>query len=220
MNWGKRWFVHAERKATERRQTAETAQALVSWLSRARWDVFWTQTFRAELSAEAARALFLSGLAEQFSQRRATAALWSVEPHTTRRSHHVHSLLATRQPHLWFNSKRKSERSTACSTRSPSGPRSTTNECLKLKEWGFSHFGIARVWPVSTTQKVMVTSYVVKYVMKKYDPEKLTAWTPEEVDRMNHEEKLWGVEVSEARFSVDDPPYPNFFTVDEDRSTL
>jgi len=219
MNWQKRWFVHAANKAMKKRQTAETAHALVSWLGRPRWDVFWTQTYRSELSAKATMAMFLSGLAELFSQREAMAALWTVEPHTTRRSHHVHSLLAVSSPALWSNLRTKSARSTACSTRSRSGPSSTTNKCLWLKEWGWKRYGIARVWPVTSTQKVMVTSYVVKYLMKRVNHALMTAWSEEEVARMN-DEKLWGIEISDERFSIDDEPYPNFFTIDEDRSTL
>jgi len=34
-----------------------------------------------------------------------------------------------------------------------------------------------------------------------------------------NDEKLWGIEISAERFCIDDEPYPNFFTIDEQRST-
>jgi len=94
-----------------------------------------------------------------------------------------------------------------------------TNKCLWLKEWCWKRHGIARVWPVTSTQKVMVTSYVVKYLMKRVNHSLMTAWSEEEIKRMD-QEKLWGIEISDERFSIDDEPYPNFFTIDEDRSTV
>jgi hypothetical protein len=94
-----------------------------------------------------------------------------------------------------------------------------TNRCLELKEWGWKRFGIARPYPITSDQRTMVTAYVVKYLMKKVRPELMTGWSEEEVSRMQNE-KLWGVDVSDLRFSPGDPPYAQYFTIDESRSTL
>ena len=96
MTWAERVM---ESWTTTRIECQTTAQrALVDWLSRDRWDVFWTQTFRHRTSAFGAQAKWLRCLAEFNLRTTVRAAMWAVEPHANFPSHHVHALLSTQQP--------------------------------------------------------------------------------------------------------------------------
>lgn len=77
---------------------SDAKRALVSWLSRRKWDVFWTQTFRGRVSAFGAQASWLRCLAECNRRSTVKAAMWAVEPHRQWPSHHVHALLSMQRP--------------------------------------------------------------------------------------------------------------------------
>jgi len=143
MTWAERVIDQWEAEAKVTRDLTESQKALVSWMSRRPWDVFWTQTFRRRCSAWGAQASWLRCLAEHNSHSTVRAAMWAVEPHANLPSHHVHALLSMRRP--------------ICLTNWPAVYR-------PWKEHLWRSVGKALILPTRPTTSCW---YVVKYVNKR-----------------------------------------------------
>lgn len=130
---------------------------LVGWLSRRRWDVFWTQTFRGKHSPWAALAKWSYCLAEYNSHSTVKAVLYSVEPHERFPSYHVHALLSMKRP--------------LCLTK-------WRHEYRPWKEHCWRTCGKAVILPCVTATPVW---YVIKYVTKKQAPKTWQTGTEEKL---------------------------------------
>jgi len=184
MSWAERviaeWDASGEMSANQIAKGSDISSRLVASLSRIRWDLFWTQTFRVpKPNAWAVRNLWCRALTEVSpnlsgsSHSRAgsccsshvTAALYALEPHNDYPSLHVHSLLSLKRP-ISVTSFRHAWRS--------------------WKNWSWATMGKALWLQCNHATPVW---YVTKYVLKGARPKK---WMTDHQTRQL-EECRWGM---------------------------
>lgn len=113
-----------------------------AWLSRNRWDIYWTQTFRGRHSENAAERRWQHFLAASSLDLILKAHMWAVERHVSTPSHHVHALL--------------SMKSRTCLT-------AFWRDWRRWKERAWATMGKALILRTSETAPIW---YLLKYVLK------------------------------------------------------
>jgi len=169
MGWAERtvqaWDDETRSWDAARAEAMNRNRKLVTWLSRTRWDIFWTQTFRHRTSENGALAKWSRSLAEFNSHLTVTDAIYAVERHAHFPSHHVHALLSMKRPLRWTN---------------------WTNVYRPWKEWCWRTMGKALIVPCRANAPLW---YVLKYVTKSVND----SWWTARMQQLTTPENLWGV---------------------------
>lgn len=194
----KKWWAEFEKEI----RATETADAVVDWFSRKTWDAFHTGTFSRRVSGPYVQRSLSRFLAEPPYSQIVRAALWVSEPHPGGHGSHSHALISLSsdiRSRLWAESRARLPNGSRPwgkrfrpRTASP-GP-TWTMLYRQWKESWYAKWGRCRLDPVRN-QRVMLTRYVMKYVLKAQRPSRNTGTAPpwDRTPLVQQNDTAWGI---------------------------